>query len=1289
MKLFKLWIFLIFLNLTNAQDIKFLSEPFIVTQFAGFQVSIPGCKVTSSNGDLNVTAFWFKNGSRIKNAVITPTMENNTFVFSSFFSPFVTFTDEGVYQCGINLNESQLLVSAEISLIVKEITVKFVKNPTAIESNEKNRIALSGCAYESTVNLNANAYWLINGNRKIKTAYWSGGSSPYHFPYMQIYEKGYYQCGLYDPFRMKTPVLSGNASVTYFQANIGNPRLITIPEYASDAFEIEGCLFSFSTGLRIQAYWYKDGVMLSVASYDLISNNNYKFKNFKISRSSLKDAGHYQCRVINNEWLVKTIESRNVTITLKPVEVFFTTSPKIIHTKRGIQVTGCSYNTSRHANVSSFWHVNGAVRIIQADVSKNNNSYAMSPLNIDSYDLIGWYKCVVFDNNIMLKAASSKNTTVLSVESPKLITQPELVSSTETILIVGSKIFSLVPPKSDEIYWLKNDVQKVKAAFTHDVNEPSVYQISNINESRKNYETQGWYQTVLRIPGYPQEIKTDIVEVQFQDLSHTRITIATNQPSQEATNDVETTKTDIESEIKRILDDNGDTNSSTRLVQVVSLGSNNGKLKIICRILYKNISKTERLSYCGSFDSIFTVDTLSKLQVTKVDITYLDCCLPLGNDVHTMSLVFKNVSYFCGNNTESVMYSTCLPNLRGGPRWSNTPQLGCSTISATTRKLVKLEQVNICTTNVTSDCSPVEEVSRNLSSITTNPDFNLTAWQDIAHIDTIITSIVSTAQSSNITRPTEVFNDIIDVADVLFDEDVELIITANVNNGTSTSILKSLEAFADIVGSIVNGTNEQISISRKNIGVSVARLKKRNVTVVAGLSKNGTSFVAIGNKKQISMDNPIASIQIPEESFKNPEDVVYSYHFQKDILFLSESAMKNSTKTVQSIILSATVGHSRITNLKNPIKMSFQKSKILRSEGIYSCQFWDFNKGTYGGWSAKGCWTIVEERDQKNVTCACNHLTNFALLFDVAQSGNNPKELQIITWIGCGVSLAGMFLTTVTYLFFRNLHKKLPPKILISLCISLMGLLIVFLAGVDQTSADTGCKVVASLLQYFLLATFCWMSIEAVNLYRCFIQVFVGGGNANFMYKASLYAWGLPLVIVGATAGIQPDNLGNETACIVHGNSFYFGILLPAGIILLFNLVILIAVIRKLSRTNMKKGKSGENRTLLGQVKVAFVCSLLVGITWIFGALAVGRVTMFFQWLFCIFNSFQGLYIFIFYMVRSQDVKREVKRLFNPATYNGSSYSSTMKTLRRGQTHLTQKSKLNHSSMQHSSTRKN
>lgn len=101
--------------------------------------------------------------------------------------------------------------------IYLEITVKFVKNPTAIESNEKNRIALSGCAYESTVNLNANAYWLINGNRKIKTAYWSGGSSPYHFPYMQIYEKGYYQCGLYDPFRMKTPVLSGNASVTYFQ----------------------------------------------------------------------------------------------------------------------------------------------------------------------------------------------------------------------------------------------------------------------------------------------------------------------------------------------------------------------------------------------------------------------------------------------------------------------------------------------------------------------------------------------------------------------------------------------------------------------------------------------------------------------------------------------------------------------------------------------------------------------------------------------------------------------------------------------------------------------------------------------------------------------------------------------------------------------------------------------------------------------------------------------------------------------------------------------------------------
>ena len=52
-------------------------------------------------------------------------------------------------------------------------------------------------------------------------------------------------------------------------------------------------------------------------------------------------------------------------------------------------------------------------------------------------------------------------------------------------------------------------------------------------------------------------------------------------------------------------------------------------------------------------------------------------------------------------------------------------------------------------------------------------------------------------------------------------------------------------------------------------------------------------------------------------------------------------------------------------------------------------------------------------------------------------------------------------------------------------------------------------QVVAGLLHYFILSTFCWMAIEALNLYRNFVKVFSGGAsNFRFMVKSSIFSWG-------------------------------------------------------------------------------------------------------------------------------------------------------------------------------------
>ena len=75
--------------------------------------------------------------------------------------------------------------------------------------------------------------------------------------------------------------------------------------------------------------------------------------------------------------------------------------------------------------------------------------------------------------------------------------------------------------------------------------------------------------------------------------------------------------------------------------------------------------------------------------------------------------------------------------------------------------------------------------------------------------------------------------------------------------------------------------------------------------------------------------------------------------------------------------------------------------------------------GIKGGWSSKGCKKSTEQKYEGFITCECNHLTNFALLLDVSQRGSKARELSIVTWIGCGVSVIGLVMTVIIYLFFR------------------------------------------------------------------------------------------------------------------------------------------------------------------------------------------------------------------------------------------------------------------------------
>ena len=112
---------------------------------------------------------------------------------------------------------------------------------------------------------------------------------------------------------------------------------------------------------------------------------------------------------------------------------------------------------------------------------------------------------------------------------------------------------------------------------------------------------------------------------------------------------------------------------------------------------------------------------------------------------------------------------------------------------------------------------------------------------------------------------------------------------------------------------------------------------------------------------------------------------------------------------------------------------------------------------------------------------------------------------------------------------------------------------------------------------------------------------------------------------------------------MVVGYSFYFPLLLPVALILLVNFVVLVMVMRSLTKKN---NASSQRQAGKMQARITFACTTLLGLTWVLGLLAIGELTYTFQLLFTIFNSLQGFFIFVFYTLMNKDVSKEWKKFF-------------------------------------------
>ena len=152
-----------------------------------------------------------------------------------------------------------------------------------------------------------------------------------------------------------------------------------------------------------------------------------------------------------------------------------------------------------------------------------------------------------------------------------------------------------------------------------------------------------------------------------------------------------------------------------------------------------------------------------------------------------------------------------------------------------------------------------------------------------------------------------------------------------------------------------------------------------------------------------------------------------------------------------------------------------------------------------------------------NTVCTCDHLTNFALILDIAADFDlgEWEALRTVTFVCCGLS-AGCLLASVLF-FVSHRSAEMTDRIRINahFCANLLVVQLLMLFGIGQTSSGALCFAVAAALQLFILCAFTWSLQAAHQIYVLLVQVFDSEKKRFSRYLVCGYAG--PLIIVAAS----------------------------------------------------------------------------------------------------------------------------------------------------------------------------
>ncbi|KAL5286779.1 CALCRL.2 family protein [Megaselia abdita] len=286
-------------------------------------------------------------------------------------------------------------------------------------------------------------------------------------------------------------------------------------------------------------------------------------------------------------------------------------------------------------------------------------------------------------------------------------------------------------------------------------------------------------------------------------------------------------------------------------------------------------------------------------------------------------------------------------------------------------------------------------------------------------------------------------------------------------------------------------------------------------------------------------------------------------------------------------------------------------------------------------------------------------------------------NIRIFYELGYAISLVAILLSLMILGYFRSLkcaritlHMNLFVSFAINNTLWLVWYRTVLRSDKTIEANGVGCRVLHTVLHYFLLTNYSWMLCEGFYLHTVLVHAFIA--ESKLVKWLMGLGWSVPVVITliyGLSRGLAGK--GPEiTHCWMEENRFSNIFVVPVCISMLMNLVFLCNIVRvlllKLKAPASLQGNNRPSRTIVQAFKATFLLLPLLGlqymltpfkpdpgVSWEYTYEVISAITA----------SFQGLFVACLFCFFNGEVIAQVKRKWRSLLYSNrprsNSYTAT------------------------------